>query len=386
MRSQTSLFSTLMQHLPMAQFDRAVTRHKANKGVRSLTARSHLGAMVIGQLAGAQGLRDVEAAAAAEAGELRRLRMLPAARSTLADANASRAPEVFEALIAPLYAKLSPTQQRKARDEVHILDSTRVLPGAGAGDWARFAAAHVAAKVHVVYDPDREAPLFFEVTSGNVNDISVAKHKLSIMAGASYVFDLGYYDFGFWAELDALGCRFVTRVKKNTVLTALEERPVTPGGAIVFDRIVTLPNRLAASRANPFAKPGRAIIVTLETGKRITLFSNDLDSPAQEIADLYKARWKIELFFRWLKQNLRIRHFLGTSRNAVRIQIAVAIIVYLVLRFLHKASNTAKSFTTFARNFGNCLFKATSLQRHIERLETVLRRPIPHSNQLTFEL
>jgi IS4 transposase len=386
MRSQTSLFSTLMQHLPMAHFDRAVTRHKANKGVRSLTARSHLGAMVIGQLTGAQGLRDVEAAAAAEAGELRRLRMLPAARSTLADANASRAPEVFEALIAPLHAKLSPTQQRKVRDEVRILDSTRVLPGAGAGDWARFAAAHVAAKVHVVYDPAREAPLFFEVSSGNVNDISIAKHKLSIMAGASYVFDLGYYDFGFWAELDALGCRFVTRVKKNTVLTAVEDRPVATGSAIVSDRIVTLPSRLAASRANPFAKPGRAITVTLETQRRITLFTNDLDSPAQEIADLYKARWKIELFFRWLKQNLRIRHFLGTSRNAVRIQIAVAIIVYMVLRFLHKASSTAKSFTTFARNFGHCLFKTTSLPRHIERLETVLRRPILNSNQLTFEL
>lgn len=386
MPSQTSLFSTLMQHLPMAHFDRAVKRHKADKGVRSLTARSHLGAMVIGQLAGAQGLRDVEAAAAAEAGELRRLRMLPAARSTLADANASRAPEVFEAFIAPLYDKLSPTQQRKARDEVRILDSTRILPGAGAGEWARFAAAHVAAKVHVVYDPTREAPLFFEVSSGNVNDITIAKHRLSIMAGASYVFDLGYYDFGFWAELDAQGCRFVTRVKKNTVLTVIEERPVAPGSAIVSDRIVTLPERLARSRANPYDKPGRAIVVTLETGRRITVFTNDLDSPAQDIADLYKARWKIELFFRWLKQNLRIRHFLGTSRNAVRIQVAVAIIVYLVLRFLHKASNTAKSFTTFARSFGHCLFKTTSLQRHLERIETVLRRPTPDNNQLAFQL
>ena len=386
MPSQTSLFSTLMQHLPMAHFDRAVKRHEADKGVRSLTTRSHLGAMVIGQLTGAQGLRDVEAAAAAEAGELRRLRMLPAARSTLADANASRAPEAFEALIAPMYDKLSPTQQRKARDEVRILDSTRILPGAGAGEWARFAAAHVAAKVHVVYDPDREAPLFFEVSSGNVNDITIAKHKLSIMAGASYVFDLGYYDFGFWAELDAQGCRFVTRVKKNTVLTVIEERPVAPASAIVSDRIVTLPERLARSRANPYHKPGRAIVVTLETGRRITVFTNDLDSPAQNIADLYKARWKIELFFRWLKQNLRIRHFLGTSRNAVRIQVAVAIIVYLVLRFLHKASNTAKSFTTFARCFGHCLFKTTSLQRHLERLETVLRRPTPDNNQLAFQL
>lgn len=108
------------------------------------------------------------------------------------------------------------------------------------------------------------------------------------------------------------------------------------GGAILSDRIVTLPERLAKSRQNPFAKPGRAIVLTMETGRRITLFSNDLDSPAEDIADLYKTRWQIELFFRWIKQNLRIKHFLGTSRNSVRIQVAIALIVYLVLRFLHK--------------------------------------------------
>ena len=386
MPSQTSLFSTVVQHLPMAHFDRAVKACKADKGVRSLTTRSQLGNMVIGQLAGAASLRDIEAVGAAEAGELRRLRMLPAARSSLADANASRPPEVFEALIAPLVAKLSPTQRRKAQAEVRILDSTRILPGLGAGDWARFAAAQVAAKVHVVYDPHRAAPLYFEVSSGNINDITIAKHKLAIEPGATYVFDLGYYDFGFWADVDANGCRFVTRVKKNTALTVVEERPVPVAGSIVSDRIVTLPQRLARSRKNPYAKPGRAIAVRLDTGKVITVFSNDLESPAEAIADLYRTRWQIELFFRWIKQNLKIRHFLGTSRNAVRIQVAVAIIVYLVLRFLHKLSNSRKSFTTFARNVGQCLFKTTTLQRHVQRLEAALRRTVPQSDQLAFAL
>lgn len=386
MRSQTSLFSTFMQHLPMGQFDRSVKLHKADKGVRTLSSRSHLGAMVIAQLAGAGSLRDVEAASAAHAGELRRLRMLPAARSTLADANAGRPPEVFEALIAPLFAALSPTQRRKAQEAVRILDATRILPGAGAGEWARFAAAQVAAKVHVVYDPQRQAPLFFEVSPGNVNDITVAKNQLPIKAGATYVFDLGYYDFGFWARLDQLGCRFVTRVKKNTPLTCLAERPVAAAGAILADRIVTLPERQAKRRKNPFAKPGRAILVRLDTGKTITLFSNDLESPAHAIADLYKARWQVELFFRWIKHNLQIRHFLGTSKNAVRIQVAVALVVYLVLRFLHRRSNSRKSFTTFARSFGQCLFKTTTLQQHAERLERLLLRATPTPDQLAFPL
>jgi hypothetical protein len=375
-----------MQHLPMGHFDRSVKRHEADKGVRTLSARSHLAAMVIGQLSDAEGLRDVEAASAAQAGELKRLRMLPAARSTLADANASRPPEVFEDMLPPLLAKLSPTQRRKAQEEVRILDATRILPGAGAGEWARFAAAKVAAKVHMVYDPRLQAPLYFEVSPGNLNDITVAKHNLAIEPGASYVFDLGYYDFGFWASLDAAGCRFVTRVKKNTPLTTLKERPLPADSNILSDRIVSLPERQAKSRRNPFAKPGRAIAVRLDTGKVITVFSNDLESPAQVIADLYKRRWQIELFFRWIKQNLKIRHFLGTSKNAVRIQVAIALIVYLVLRFLHRLSNSRKSFTTFCRAFGHCLFKTITLDRHVERLENVLRRHLPHDNQLAFAL
>lgn len=386
MPSQTSLFSTLMQHLPMGQFDRSVKRHKANKGVRTLTARSHLGAMVIGQLSDAEGLRDIEAASAAQAGELKRLRMLPAARSTLADANASRPPDIFEDLIPPLLAKLSATQRRKAQEEVRILDATRILPGAGAGEWARFAAAKVAAKVHMVYDPQRQAPVYFEISPGNLNDITVAKQNLAIEPRTSYVFDLGYYDFGFWAKLDAAGCRFVTRVKKNTPLTAIAERSVPAGSTIVSDRVVSLPERQAKSRKNPFGKPGRAIAVRLDTGKTITLFSNDLDSPAPLIADLYKSRWQIELFFRWIKQTLKIRHFLGTSKNAVRIQVATALIIYLVLRFLYKISNSRKSITTFCRTFGHCLFKTITLQRHVECLENVLRRHVSHDNQLAFAL
>lgn len=386
MPSQTSLFSTLMQHVPMGHFDRAVKRHKANKGVRTLTARSHLGAMVIAQLSESEGLRDVEAAGAAQAGELKRLGMLPAARSTLADANAARPPEVFEALIPPLLGKLSPTQRRKAQAEVRILDATRILPGAGAGEWARFAAAQVAAKVHVVYDPKLQAPLYFEVSPGNLNDITVAKQNLPITPGATYVFDLGYYDFGFWATLDAAGCRFVTRVKKNTPLAILAERPVPAGSNILSDRIVSLPERQAKSRQNPFAKPGRAIAVRLDTGKVITIFSNDLDSPAPVIAELYKTRWQVELFFRWIKQNLKIRHFLGESKNAVRIQVAVALIVYLVLRFLHKLSSSRKSFTTFCRAFRHCLFKTITLERHVERLENVLRRHVRNDKQLAFAL
>jgi IS4 transposase len=172
---------------------------------------------------------------------------------------------------------------------------------------------------------------------------------MPIEAGATYVFDLGYYDYGWWAELDQAGCRIVTRLKSNTPFTVVEDRPVSPGSSVLSDRTGYLPKRLAASRQNPMAGLVREIRVMIETGKVLRIFTNDLEASAQEIADLYKRRWAIELFFRWVKQTLKIGHFLGTSENAVRIQITVALIAFLLLRLAHDANKIVKSPLAFAR-------------------------------------
>ena len=156
---------------------------------------------------------------------------------------------------------------------------------------------------------------------------------MPIEPGATYVFDLGYYDYAWWAELDAVGCRIVTRFKSNTPLHAVEELPVPEGGNILSDRIGFLPARLMYSRRNPMSHPVREVRVRTETGKVLRILSNDLDASAQEIADLYKRRWAIELFFRWIKQTLKIRHFLGTSENAVR-EVRVTTETGKVLRIL----------------------------------------------------
>jgi len=339
---QATLFSRFLQQLPWAVLDRAVTESKMDEGHRILDARSHLVALLTGLLIEAHGLRDIESVLAAHAPALKRRRIEPACRSTLADANRVRPPAAFEALIPALLAELSPTRKRKTMDELRLVDSTVVHPGSGAKGWAHFQDGKVAAKVHVVYDPKAQMPVFYELSSGNTNDITVAKTKMPIEAGATYVFDLGYYDFGFWADLDSKGCRFVTRLKKNTSVTVVAERPVSAGTNIVCDKVVQLPKRMARSRKNPFAKEGRMIVVVIETGKKLRLFTNDMESSAETIADLYKTRWQIELFFRWIKQNLKIRRFHGRSANAVRLQIAAAIITYLLLKLLHEAAKTKK--------------------------------------------
>lgn len=178
------------------------------------------------------------------------------------------------------------------------------------------------------------------------------------------MFDLAYYDFAWWAALDANGCRFVSRLKSHTVLDVTAEQAVPQhcrSQGILADRIGLLPRRMAAARRNPFADPVREITVRIDGGAVIRLVTNDLDAPAEEIAGLYKTRWQIELFFKWIKQNLKIARFLGTSENAVRIQIFVALIAYILLRATHAAQTAVARPLAFIR---------------LVRLNIMHRRPI----------
>jgi hypothetical protein len=238
--------------------------------------------------------------------------------------------------------------RRKIGDCVRLIDSTSVQLNNLSDKWATFSAGVCGAKAHIIYDPDANQPLYLMVTPSNVNDITAAK-EMPIDAGATYVFDLGYYDYGWWATLDEAGCRIVTRLKSNTPFKVEEDRTVPPGSSILSDRTGYLPKRLAASRRNPMPGLVREVKVMIDTGKVLRIFTNDLKASAQEIADLYKRRWAIELFFRWVKQTLKISHFLGTSENAVRIQITVALIAFLLLRLAHDANKIVASPLAFAR-------------------------------------
>jgi IS4 transposase len=200
-------------------------------------------------------------------------------------------------------------------------------------------------------------------------------------AGAgSYVFDLGYYDYAWWAKLDAAGCRIVTRLKRNTPITVTQERAVADVSNILSDRIGHLPKRQANNRRNPFHKEVRELRVIIDSGKILRIVTNDLTAPAQVIADLYKRRWAIELFFRWVKQTLKITRFVGTSENAVRIQVAVALIAFLLLRLAQATQKAVTSPLAFAR-----LVRANLMHKRDLR---ALLKPEPvmpiNRNQLAF--
>jgi len=381
MLHQNSVFHSVLKQVPWHRFDRLVDEHHADKHVRILTTKGQLIALIYAQLSGAQSLREIEAALASHATKLYHLGGEEVARATLADANAQRSWQVFSGLFAHLTGQVTRSLRRRAGEAVHLIDATGLRLSALSKDWAQFSTGVCGAKMHVIYDADADCPIYAAVTAANVNDITAAK-AMPISAGSTYVFDLGYYDYGWWAKLDAAGCRIVTRLKVNTKLSVVAESAVARGSNILSDRIGHLPQRMARNRRNPFQDPIREVRVRIESGKVLRILTNDLDAPAEEIADLYKRRWQVELFFRWVKQTLKIRHFLGRSDNAVRIQIAVALIAFLLLRLAHAAQRTVHSLLGFAR-----LVRANLMHRRpLDRLLDPPPSIIKDQRQLSFNL
>lgn len=361
MRHHNTVFHSILKLVPWQALDRLVKQTKANKKVRRLSTQNQFVALLYAQFAGIESLRAIEAGLLSQASKLYHLGACKVSRSTLSDANAQRPCAVFSGLLADLMARCERAMGQRLADAVYLIDSTGFRLSALSADWAQFSAGVSGAKLHVVYNPDSARPSFAEVTPANVNDITVAK-AMPIREGATYVFDLGYYDYGWWAKLNEAGCRIVTRLKVNTPLAVVAENPLPAGSIILSDRIGHLPARQARSRRNPFQDPVRELRVRTETGKILRIVSNDLDAPADEIAELYKRRWQIELFFRWVKHTLKIRHFYGTSENAVRIQIAVALIAFLLLRMAHALQNSIKSLLTFTRLVGQNLMQRRAIQ------------------------
>jgi hypothetical protein len=386
MKHRNSVLHGMLGYLPWQVFDELVAAHGADKWVRTLSTKCQFVALLIGQLSGFCGLRETVAGVNSQAGRLYHLGAREIARSTFADANAHRPSAVFEALFAALVAQAGRGLRRTLDGTTYLIDSTSLRLNQHSADWARYSATVCGAKVHVIYDPNAAHPVYSAFSTATVNDISAAQ-KMPIVEGATYVYDLGYYDYNWWAELHAADCRIVTRLKKNTPLTVTRERLIPPGGiatssaTILSDRIGHLPARQAGRRSNPMSDEMREVRVRLDTGKVLRILTNDLVAPAHEIAEIYKQRWQIELFFRWIKQRLEIKRFIGTSENAVRIQVAVALIAFLLLRLAHAGQKAVPDLLAFVRGVRVHLLH----RRDINALDSPERPPEIDPRQLSLE-
>ena len=346
MQHQNSVFHSLIKHIPWTEFDRIVLTQKSDFRVRQLDTKSQFLAMLYAQMSGASSLREIEAGLNSHKARLYHIGAKKAARSTLSDANANRPWKVFGELFTHMVLISNRKSRRNMSDAVRIIDATKIKLSGSGSQWARFSDDFCAAKVHLVYDPNDALPLEANITPFNVNDITPAK-ELKIETGVTYVFDLGYYDYGWWAKMHKQGCYFVTRLKNHTELSKTTDIETEKGSNILSEHIGFLPKRRGHGRVNPMDAPLRELKVRISTGKIIRIVTNDLNAPANDIAELYKQRWQIELFFKWVKQNLQIKHLLGRSENAVRIQVFTALIAYLLLKIVYEKQSSVKSASTF---------------------------------------
>lgn len=380
MHHQNTIIHGLLKAIPRWRFERVVKEQRGDYRERTLSFWSQFTALIYAQLSGVQSLRELVTGLGSHRQLLYHLGMDVVRRSTLSDANRDRPAGIFAAIFALLLPEAMGRVRQEIAEVVRLIDSTSIRLSDTLSGWAHYKVKQAGAKLHLVFDPRAICPIYFSITPMRVNDITEGK-KILLEPGATYVFDRGYYDFGWWAEMDKLGCRFVTRFKENTPIEVVRELPVSEGSVIISDRIGFLPARLNRSRRNPFQDPVREVHVRTEKGQ-LRLISNDLDATAEEIADLYKTRWQIELFFKWVKQNLRIKKFLGDSENAVRIQIIVALIAFLLIRIAHHRTSAQISLQDLMRRLrANLLHRKTIL----DLLAEPSYRP-PLSLQFAFNL
>jgi IS4 transposase len=330
MRYLDSIFGGLLKPINRRWFQTVVDRCDGDAYDKSFKSWDHLVALIFAQLSHIDSLRGLEAAFSANANHHYHLKVGTLSRSTLSDANARRPVEVF----ARTFAMLAETVDRHTRLEgtemIRLLDASPVPLGKTC-KWAEWNGRIRGMKMHVVYHPKENGFSCVEVTPATVNDVEVGR-QVTIEPGATYVFDKGYCHFGWWKKINDARALFVTRAKKNTRLRAIQYRYVRKvigdGFRIIDDAEV----KLTSKGDSRLPIPLRRIRVRRDKGGTITLITNDLERTAVEIATLYKGRWQIELLFRWIKQHLNIRKFLGTNENAIRLQILAAMIAYLLLR------------------------------------------------------
>jgi putative transposase len=259
----------------------------------------------------------------------------PLMRSTLSDANRRRPVAVFSETFSLVAGQLDRQTRREGAAMLRLIDSTPV-PLGKLCDWAKSNGRIRGMKMHVVYDPNADHPRILDITDANINDAQIGR-TIVIENGATYVFDKGYCHYGWWAAIAAAGAIFVTRPKSNMGLKLVCGRPVEvalgDGFTIVDDAEVSL----ASKGDSKLPIRLRRLTVKRQEGDTITLLTNDLDRSAVEVAQLYKGRWQIELLFRWIKQHLKIRKFLGNNDNAIRLQLFAAMLAYALLRIVIRA-------------------------------------------------
>ena len=364
-----TVFSQIMDHLPAYEFQKCVARYCGDSHLRGFSCFDQYLAMAFAQLTYRESLRDIEACLRSVASKLYHMGLRgKVSRTTLADANESHDWRIFadfaQVLIAiarPLYAH-DPIGV-DLDQSLYALDSTTIDLCLSLFPWAKFRQRKAAVKLHTLLDLHGNIPTFIRITDGKVHDVNVLDEIIP-EAGAFYVMDRGYIDFERLYVFTLCSAFFVVRTKENVLLQRRYSHPVDKSTGVRSDHTVIL---TAINLAKAYPDPLRRIsYLDVETRKRFKFLTNNFTLPALTIAQIHKSRWQVELFFRWIKQHLRIKAFYGTSENAVKTQIWIAVSVYVMVAIIRKRLGLEASLYQILQILSVTLFEKTPILRALQ--------------------
>jgi hypothetical protein len=389
MQQGRTVFSQLMSFLPDRDFRRVVQRYDGDSRLRGFSCWDQFLALAFAQLTYRESLRDIETCLRAASEKLYHLGLRgKVSRSTLADANEAHDWRIFAdfaqiliAIARPLYAQ-EPLGM-EFDNTLYALDSTTIDLCLSLFPWAHFRSTKSAVKLHTLLDLRGNIPTFLRVTSGDVHDVNILDEILP-EPGAFYVMDRAYIDCNRLYQLTLASAFFVTRTKRNLLLQRRYSRPVDKNTGLRSDQTVIL-----SSFASALAYPDplrRVSYFDRDTNKHLKFLTNNFTLPALTIAQIYKQRWQVELFFRWIKQHLRIKAFYGTSDNAVRTQIWIAVSVYLLVAIARKRLGIDASLYQILQILSVTLFEKTPILRTLQNLNSDSELPACDNQLILFDL
>jgi len=384
MNAGKTLFSQLMDCLPWSTFARIVARYHGDHSVQTFPCTEQYRAMAFAQLTYRESLRDIEACLSAQPAKLWHMGLRgPVRRSTLADANQDRDWRIYAEFAQRLIAQARRLYAGESlladlNNTVYALDSTTIDLCLSLFPWAHFRSTKAAVKMHTLLDLRGNIPSFIHISDGKLHDV----HALDMLvpeAGAIYVMDRGYVDFARLHRLHEAGAFFVTRAKSNLSAHRVYSAATDRTTGVIADQTIALDGHYT-KRDYP-VHLRRVRFRDPKTGKTLVFLTNMTAQPALTICDLYKSRWQVELFFKWIKQHLRIKAFYGTSENAVKAQIWIAVSVYVLVAIIRKRLKLDASLYTLMQVFSVTVFEKASIESVI--LQTVdSSEPVMEDNQL----
>jgi len=361
MSHHNTVFSQLLKLLPRHEFESLANQHHCGRSFRTASRWTQFVTMTMAQLSGRNSLRDIVENMSAQAHRLYHLGSVKLSRSNLSRINEGKPYALYEALFGKLLSRcqrVAPGHNFRFKNPLYSLDASTIDLCLSIFPWASFRTTKGAVKLHVGLNHKGYLPEFVTITEGKDHDVTVGR-TLVFPKGSIVAIDKAYNDYGWYKQLTDKGIFFVTRLKTNANYRVISRRSITKGKGLTCDQTIEFTGVQTAKRCPvPLRRIGYRDPVT---GKHYVFLTNNFQLAAKTIADIYKARWQVELFFKWIKQNLKIKSFIGTSKNAVMTQIWIALCIYLLLAFIKFQSKLGKSMQQILRLLQLNLFEKRDL-------------------------